>query len=637
MNIDIIILQCYNYERNVKICHNNLKGDMKVGTQVLKCKQGINISSCINKKRHEKFKQKFLQLKEDLAKMKILQDISIELLSENNIQRLYEKFIDSALKIMNSDYASMQIICRDEKGKQKLHLLAHRGFSKQVANYWEWIYSDSSYTSCAEALRTGKRIIISNVEECDYLKGTKDLETYRLAGSFASQSTPLYSRKGKILGMISTHWKKPYYPSERELSLLDVVARQAADLIERKLAEERLIQNQKELETKYEQLKQLKKMADDANKAKSQFLANMSHEIRTPLNGIIGMIDLLSLTDLTIKQMNMVNTIKTSSNRLLQIINDILELAKINAGKVELKPEIIDIEESIYQEMSLYKTLAREKGLEYEVIIDKNVPKYIIIDKNRLNQIISNLVGNAIKFTEKGKITLKLSKVKKINNKAQLMISVMDSGIGIKQEDIPKLFEYFFQIDSTATKKFQGTGLGLAISKSLVDLMGEEIKVESEYGIGSTFSFTFTAEVYKPYDVEEKLISKTDKDNQPKINILLVEDDQINQEIIQCMCDYLGWDIEVASNGKEALDILEKEQKDIVLMDIQMPEMSGYEITKKIREKEAMIGIHTPIIATTAYASNDDKERCLNGGMDDFISKPINLNTLKEVILRWVQ
>ncbi len=580
---------------------------------------------------------RYTQLEEDLAEMKLLQNISKELLSEDNIQGLYERFMDTVMGIMNSDFASMQMLYIDENGRKKLRFLAHRNFNNYAADAWEWVYSDSSYTSCGEALRKEKRVIVPDVEECEFLKGTKDLEVYRLTGSCASQSTPLFSRDGKMLGMISTHWKKPYHPSKHELSLLDVVARQAADLIERKLAEEKLIQKQKDLEQKCQELIELKKMADDANKAKSQFLANMSHEIRTPLNGIIGMIDLMSMTELTDKNIYIVNTIKSSSRRLLQIIDDILDLAKIDAGKIELIPESVDFINLIHEETILYSTLAKDKGLDYEVKIEENVPKNIIIDKNRLNQVICNLVGNAIKFTDNGKISLHVSKIKNIDDKVQIMISITDTGIGIKKGDIPKLFDYFTQLDSTTRKKYQGTGLGLAISKYLVNLMGGDICVESEYGKGSTFSFTFIAEiptVIESTDNNNELIIE-DSINNPKI--LLVEDDHVSQIIIKLFFEKMGWDLQIASNGKEALEILDKEHKDMILMDVQMPEMNGFDITKIIREKEAHNGKHIPIIATTAYASNDDKEKCIKGGMDDFITKPINLRILKDVVLRWLQ
>lgn len=564
----------------------------------------------------------FLGLLEYLEKMKLLHSISTELLSEDNIQSLFEKFMDASLAIMDADFATIQLLVSTESG-DKLHLLASRNFEADTVKTWEWIDS-TAHTSCAEALHSGKRVLISDVENYPPIQGTIDLENYRRAGSCASQSTPLFSRNGNILGMISTHWKKPYHPSNNQFSMFDIVAREAADLIERKLTEEKLLQKQAELEKKCEQLTSLEQIAADANEAKSQFLANMSHEIRTPLNGIIGMADLLSMSELDDTQKKMVKAIRCSSLRLLDIIHDLLVLSKIDARKIELKPELIDFEAFINENFALFAPLIQKKGLEYQLNLESDVPKQIVVDKWRLSQIIANLVGNALKFTEKGKITVSVKKLKNLHDKVQILISISDTGVGIKKEDFPKIFDYFMQSDPSPSKKFQGTGLGLAIAKNFVNCLGGDICVESEYGKGSTFSFTFLAERAER--------EKNGEEVKPKI--LLVEDDYVSQTIIRYLCEHNGWDIEVASRGKQALEILEKEEKDIVLMDIQMPEMNGYEVAKKIRE--TIKGKRIPIIATTAYASEEAKKKCFDSGMDDFISKPIDVNKLKDVVLRWL-
>ncbi|AET69302.1 Response regulator receiver domain protein,histidine kinase [Desulfosporosinus orientis DSM 765] len=255
---------------------------------------------------------------------------------------------------------------------------------------------------------------------------------------------------------------------------------------------------------------------------------------------------------------------------------------------------------------------------------------------NRLLQVSSNLIGNAIKFTEKGEITVSVKKIKTIGNKVKLMFSVSDTGIGIREEDIPKLFNYFTQLDDSFSKRFQGTGIGLAISKRLVELMGGEITVASEYGKGSAFYFTILVDVL---DEEEEDYYTNDNCliQQPadKLNILLVEDDPVSQLIIKQISKLKGWQLQVASNGKEALDFYEMSNFDIILMDIQMPGISGFDVTLAIREKEKLTGSHIPIIATTAYTMSGDKEKCLNVGMDDYISKPIDMIKLCEVLERW--
>ncbi|MGD9492111.1 MAG: PAS domain S-box protein [Bacteroidales bacterium] len=381
---------------------------------------------------------------------------------------------------------------------------------------------------------------------------------------------------------------------------------------------------------KTEQLQKEKDLAEAASKAKSEFLANVSHEIRNPLNSIVGMAKTLSRTNFNKDVQEIVDAILSSSDNLLHIINDVLDLSKIEANRIELEDKDFNVNAVFSEVSSVYKSVAEGKGIKFEIRKDASVPARLRGDGNRFRQMVINLTGNAVKFTDKGSVILHVSASTAEDGHTIITTEVSDTGIGIKKEDFGKLFHSFTQLDSSTTKKFSGTGLGLAIVKSFAEMMGGDIKVESEFGHGSRFILTIPFNA--PLSDAEETNIVTDEPVQTECKVLLVEDDALNQMYLKGFLSSKGMSVDSAYNGLQALEKYDAAKYDIILMDGQMPQMDGFEATRIIREKETQSGIHTPIIAITGYAISGDEERFLKVGMDSYITKPFDENRLIEVI-----
>ena len=385
-----------------------------------------------------------------------------------------------------------------------------------------------------------------------------------------------------------------------------------------------------------EELTNAKKKAEEASRLKTQFITNITHEIRTPMNGIIGIIDIMEDMKLNSRQKEYFHMLRYSADRLSSLINSVLDISKIEAGKLELKKESFCITNLLDEAVKYFRIQAEKKELDLSANIDPRLPDFVFGDPERLNQVLFNLLSNALKFTESGYISLDVKLLANNNSTANIRFSVNDTGIGIPKEKIRYVFYDFVQLDSSGNRKYSGTGLGLPISKRLVGLMGSKITVRSEYGKGSTFSFAVRFPVVK--DQEQTAVGAEDDAEETSremlmgLEVLVVEDEKINQRVLVGLLEKGGCNLAVAGNGTEALEAMDKRSFDMVLLDIYMPDMDGYEVAQIIRRKEKAAGGHVPIIAITAAVLKEDREKYKKVGIDYCVAKPFEKKQLYAAI-----
>jgi PAS domain S-box-containing protein len=438
------------------------------------------------------------------------------------------------------------------------------------------------------------------------------IEAVKKHGSFNNFETHLITKSGKLIPVLVN--TKAAYDSERKfLNSRTVIF----NFTERKKMEE--IIRQKELE------------ANQLGLLKSQFIANVSHEIRTPLNAITGFTQLLQHTDLTKSQAEFVKNIAGSSENLLTIVSDILDFSRLEAGVFRLEPTPFPLREVLFALQQTFQFRAEEKGLTFVLEIDDKVPKAVFGDPTRLTQILNNLIYNAIKFTEHGSVRLKVQVEKQDSRRVHLSFCVIDTGIGIPEEQLEHIFDRFAQVSANSTRKFGGTGLGLTISQQLAELQNGNISVQSTVGQGSVFRLRL------PYLRADETVESAfptlhhPQNPPPKARILIVEDNLFNQRIIELFLDQWGFAHALAADGRAALEMLRQEEFDLVLLDIQMPDMDGYTTATKIREE---LKLQLPVIAVTAHAFAGEREKCLAHGMNDYLAKPIRETELRQLLHR---
>ncbi len=538
----------------------------------------------------------------------LLSEVTARLLAADHPQHIVDAICRRVMDFLGCDLF-FNFLVDEQAGR--LHLNACGGIASEEAARLEWL--DYGAAVCGCVARDACRIVADAVQTSDDPR----TELVRTFGVQAYACHPLMN-EGRVIGTLSFGSRKKTVFGDDELSLMKAVTDNVA------LAMQRL--------RLMESLEQHVQAAEAANEAKSQFLANMSHELRTPMNAILGMIDVALPRSKDSMVRDCLRTARGSADLLLTLLNDLLDSAKIESGKLELESAPFSLRRMIDQIARVLASRASEKGLIFACQVPEEVPDGLVGDRMRLQQILLNLAGNALKFTEHGRVDIFVQGHPQ-GDHACLQFRVEDTGIGIAPARLEHIFQPFAQADASMARRFGGTGLGLSISKSLVDLMGGTIQVESALGKGSCFHFEvclpLTAET--PVDFEQPPC--TPPITADPLRVLLVEDNVANQKLVNYILQDRGYHVEIASDGQEAIALTERNQYDVILMDVQMPGMDGLEATAAIRRREGD-GRRVPIIAMTAHAMKGDRDRCLSAGMDAYLSKPVSTDDVVNIIER---
>ncbi len=429
-----------------------------------------------------------------------------------------------------------------------------------------------------------------------------------------------------------------YRINSSRLQILELLLSTYALAVEKNRELQRTI---RELRQTQQELIEARDAAELANRHKSEFLANMSHEIRTPLNAIVGIADTILLSsNISVEHRGLLETLKSSAFLLLAMLNQLLDLSKVESGKMELDNIEFDPSILMIEIEALIKACAISKGLELTFNIDTSLPKVVIGDYEKIRQVLINLISNATKFTDKGYVRVNLTVSDLKDDEVTLLFSVADSGIGIEESKSAHIFDPFVQADGSTTRRYGGTGLGLSICRGFAELMGGQLWVDSEVGKGSVFYFKVPLKVKTPHESRPLAdrITSPQMAASKGLSILVVDDNDLNLMIAKRILDKKGHHVSIAKNGKEALEKIMNNQYDLLFMDVNMPDMDGLETTKRIRQYEREAGIgRTPVVAMTAYAMDEDRQRCLASGMDDYLSKPIDIKAIEKTLSRFAR
>jgi PAS domain S-box-containing protein len=567
---------------------------------------GVNMDITERRRQEGALRQSEEHLRRELDAARRLQQVSTQLIQASGVQPLYEQIIDAAVGIMHSDFASMQLFHPERGSGGELRLLGHRGFDAQAAKFFEWV-SPSSSCSCGKALNTRQRVIIPDVRRAFV---GDNLEAHLRTGIRASQSTPLLSRSdGALLGMISTHWREPHEPKAAELRLLDVLARQAADLIEGKRIVEAL---------------------RESDRRKDEFLAMLGHELRNPLAPLWSVIETLQRQKLNESELQRAYAMmERQVMHLRRLVDDLLDVSRITRGVIELRKETVDLARIVDEAVEMAAPVIEDRGHNLTISRPRKAP-WVEGDEARLTQVIFNLLNNAAKYTDPGgRISLTMER-----EDHQAVVRVRDNGSGIAADMMPKLFDLFTQGKRRPDRAQNGLGVGLTLVKQLVEMHGGTVQALSEGpGKGSEFVVRLPALAadgeMKPQPPRPS-IAPPPVAVAPAASVLIVDDSLDVAESLAMLLEGLAQDIRMAHSGPEALEVARECLPNIILCDIGMPGMDGYELARRMRQDPGLEKVL--LVAVSGYGQEEDRRRSEEAGFDRHLVKPIGLATLEELL-----
>ena len=542
------------------------------------------------------------RLEADLADSRLLQAISSELITENDEKGFRERLLDAAMSIMHSDCASLQMFKDDAKGGH-LELIAHRGFSQEAIDRWQSV-SSTTLTTCGEVLRSGRRVIAPDVTKCEFMAGSEDLKFYLRGGIRAVQSTPLLSRSGRLMGAFSTHWRAVHAPSERDLRLLDILARQAADLLERVQSEERL---------------------RDADRRKEEFLATLAHELRNPLAPILNAVQYLNIRGPIAPDLQWArDVIVRQTTHLTRLVDDLLDVSRINHDRLEIRKELVDLARVVHTAVETTQPFVEQRRQTLSVLLPAE-SLTVDADPMRLSQVFANLINNAAKFSSEGASIEVIVDVRG----DEVFVRVRDHGVGIAADELPTIFDIFRRVQPSFVHDQGGLGIGLTLVKRLVEKHGGAVSASSEGpGLGSEFAVRLpvvTSIGHAPVAPEESF-----NFGQSQLRVLVVDDHADGATSMCRLLRALGYDTRQACDGLAGLDAAAEFRPDVALLDIAMPRLDGYEVARRLRAEPW--GKHMLLIAVTGWGQGSDKQRASDAGFDGHLTKPVDVAELTRAL-----